>query len=199
VEDRLSAGVGRRKVIVAAGAAAVGFVGGGVVAAGAASSSAGDVGLLNSALVLEELQAAFYAEALHRAGLTGELQQFAQVVGGHERAHVAFLRRLLGRHARRSPVFAFGSSASSPKRFAETARLLEDLGVAAYDGQAPGLSKPALASVARVVSVEARHAAWIRDLLGELPAPEAANPADSAAKVTAAIAHTGFVKGAADG
>jgi Ferritin-like domain len=199
VEDRLSAGVGRRKVIVAAGAAAVGLVGGGVVAAGAASSSAGDVGLLNSALVLEELQAAFYARALQRAGLTGELEQFARVVGGHERAHVAFLRRTLGPHARRSPLFEFGSAVSSPKRFAETARLLEDLGVAAYDGQALGLSKPALASVARVVSVEARHAAWIRDLLDELPAPEAANPADSAARVAEAVTRTGFVKGAGNG
>jgi hypothetical protein len=194
----VSAGVDRRKVIVAAGAAAVGFVGGGVMAAGAALS-AGDVGLLNSALVLEELQAAFYAQALRRAGLTGELEQFARVVGDHERAHVAFLRRLLGRHARRSPVFGFGSAVSSPKRFAETARLLEDLGVAAYDGQALGLSKAALTSVARVVSVEARHAAWIRDLLGDLPAPEAANPADSAAKVAAAVTRTGFVKGASDG
>jgi hypothetical protein len=51
--------------------------------------------------------------------------------------------------------------------------------------------------VATIVSVEARHAAWIRDLLGELPAPSASNPAQTAAQVRAAIRRTGFVKGTA--
>ena len=74
--------------------------------------------------------------------------------------------------------------------------MLEDLGVAALDGQAANLTKPSLAAVATIVSVEARHAAWIRDLLGELPAPTAANPAEGAARVLAAIRRTGFVKGA---
>ena len=79
--------------------------------------------------------------------------------------------------------------------FAATARALEDLGVAALDGQAASLTKLSLASVATIVSVEARHAAWIRDLLGELPAPSASNPAQTAAQVRAAIRRTGFVKG----
>ena len=55
--------------------------------------------------------------------------------------------------------------------------------MAALDGQAAGLTKPSLAAVATIVSVEARHAAWIRDLLGELPAPSAANPSQTAAQV----------------
>jgi Ferritin-like domain len=78
-----------------------------------------------------------------------------------------------------------------------TARALEDLGVAALDGQAASLTKLSLASVATIVSVEARHAAWIRDLLGELPAPSASNPAQTAAQVRAAIRRTGFAKGTA--
>lgn len=82
-------------------------------------------------------------------------------------------------------------------QFAKAARTLEDLGVAALDGQATGLSKPSLAAVATIASVEARHAAWIRDLIGEPPAPAASNPSETAAQVAAAIGRTGFVQGGA--
>ena len=64
-------------------------------------------------------------------------------------------------------------------------------------GQATGLSKPSLAAVATIASVEARHAAWIRDLIGEPPAPAASNPSETAAQVAAAIGRTGFVQGGA--
>ena len=49
-----------------------------------------DAEILNFALLLEYVQSAFYAEALKRAGLKGELKVFAQTVGGHENAHKAF-------------------------------------------------------------------------------------------------------------
>jgi predicted HAD superfamily phosphohydrolase len=145
---------------------------------------------------MEELQAALYAQALQHAGLTGELAQYARVVGGHERAHVAFLRQTLGSRAAPAPAFDFGDAVTDPDRFAVAARVLEDLGVAALDGQAANLTRPSLAAVATIVSVEARHAAWIRDLAGELPAPTPANPSEGAARVLAAIRRTGFVKGA---
>jgi len=184
----------RRTAIVATGTA-VAAAAGGWMGMAEASSPPDDVSLLNSALVLEELQVAFYSSAIHAGRLRGELGQYARIVGGHEREHVAYPRRLLGSRARPAPAFDFGPAVSTPSRFARTARLLEDLGVAAYDGQAPGLSKASLAAVARVVSVEARHAAWIRDILGETPAPDAGNPAFTAAQVTAVIARTGFIKG----
>jgi len=57
--------------------------------------------------------------------------------------------------------------------------------------------RESFAAVATIVSVEARHAAWIRDLLGELPAPAPANPSVTAAQAMAAIRRTGFVKGTA--
>ncbi len=145
---------------------------------------------------MEELQAALYDQALQHAGLTGELAQYARVVGGHEREHVAFLRETLGSRAKPAPAFDFGEDVTDADRFAAAARVLEDLGVAALDGQAANLTKPSLAAVATIVSVEARHAAWIRDLLGELPAPTAANPAEGAARVEEAIRRTGYVKGA---
>jgi Ferritin-like domain len=188
----------RRAVLTAASLAAGGILAGGVgVPALGSGSRVTDAQILNFALELEELQAALYAQALRNAGLTGELKQYAEIVGTQERAHAAFLRKTLGSSAKAAPAFDFGDAVTDPDRFARTARLLEDLGVAALDGQAPGLSKPSLAAVATIVSVEARHAAWIRDLTGEMPAPVAANPAETAAQVTAAIGRTGFVKGGA--
>ncbi len=188
----------RRAVLSAASLVAGGILVGGIGAQALGSGSRlGDVAILNFALEMEELQAALYTQALQHAGLTGELAQYARVVGGHERAHVAFLRQTLGSRAKPAPAFDFGDAVTNSDRFAATARALEDLGVAALDGQAGNLTKPSLAAVATIVSVEARHAAWIRDLLGELPAPAAANPAQTAAQVTAAIRRTGFLKGAA--
>jgi hypothetical protein len=187
----------RRAVLTAAGLVAGGILVGGVGAPAIGSGSRlGDAAILNFALEMEELQAALYAQALQHAGLTGELAQYARVVGGHERAHVAFLRQTLGSRAAPAPEFDFGDAVTDPDRFAVAARVLEDLGVAALDGQAANLTRPSLAAVATIVSVEARHAAWIRDLAGELPAPTPANPSEGAARVLAAIRRTGFVKGA---
>jgi Ferritin-like domain len=186
----------RRAVLTAASLTAGGILVGGVgVPALGSGSRVGDAEILNFALRMEELQAALYTQALAHAGLTGELRQYAEIVGAHERAHVAFLRQTLGAKAKPAPAFDFGDAVAAPDRFGRAARALEDLGVAALDGQAGGLSKPSLAAVASIVSVEARHAAWIRDLIGELPAPAAANPPATAAHVTAAIARTGFVQG----
>jgi len=187
----------RRAVLSAAG-----LVAGGILVAGIGApalgtgSKAGDVEILNFALQLEELQAALYVQAQQHAGLTGELAQYAQVVGRHEHQHVAFLRETLGSKAQPPPTFDFGDAVTDPDRFAAAARTIEDLAVAAFDGQAPGLMKPTLAALATIVSVEARHAAWIRDLTGKLPAPAAANPASTTAEATAAIRRTGFVQGA---
>jgi rubrerythrin len=198
-EERMEAAehtASRRAVLTAAGLVAGGILVGGVGAPAIGSGSRlGDAEILNFALEMEELQAALYAQALQHAGLTGELAQYARVVGGHERAHVAFLRQTLGSRAKPAPTFDFGEAVTDPDRFVVAARVLEDLGVAALDGQAANLTKPSLAAVATIVSVEARHAAWIRDLAGELPAPTPANPSEGAARVLAAIRRTGFVKG----
>jgi len=167
----------------------------GVPRATAATPSAKlDVEVLSYALLLEELQAAFYEAALDRAGLRGELREFAEVVSGHEREHVKLLRGALGAKARPIPRFAFGKAVSSPRRFAATALQLEDLGVAAYNGQATNLRRDALIAAARIVSVDARHAAWIRAIQNRPPARQATDPSSSRADVLAAVKKTGFVK-----
>jgi rubrerythrin len=184
-----------RRAVVAGGA----FIAGGFVVAGlprlaaTAPSPAQDVRILNFALSLEYLQAAFYTEAAEAGELEGELRQFAHVVGKHERAHVAFLRRALGRKAGAKPTFEFGEATTNPDKFLASAYLLEETGVAAYIGQAAHLTKRVMVPAATIVSVEARHAAWIRDILGRNPAPTAADAAKSADEVVAAIRETGFV------
>jgi rubrerythrin len=173
---------------------------GGVLAAGvpqgglSGTSPARDVEILNYALTLEELQAAFYARAVKGGALSGELREFAEVVAGHEREHVELLRGALGAKARAAPRFAFGRAVTSPARFAETASEFEELAVAAYNGQAANLSKDALQAAARIVSVDARHAAWIRAIRGRPPASQATDEAKTRRQVLVQIDRTGFVR-----
>src|SRR5215208_492211 len=128
--------------------------------AGSQPSPKQDAEILNLALLIEHVQAGFYADALKRAALTGEMREYAKTVGTHERAHVAFLRKALGEQARKAPKLDFGDDTTSPKNFTDAALKLEDLAVQAYNAAAPGLTKAALGAAAKIVSVEARHAAW---------------------------------------
>lgn len=163
-------------------------------AAAAAPSKVQDREIFNFALLLEYLQAAFYSEAVRQRGLSRDVLRFAEVVSEHERAHVDYLRKALGAHARARPKFDFGSATRDERAFLDAAVLLENLGVAAYNGQAANLTKPALAAAAEIVSVEGRHAAWISDLAGKPPAPRAADVGASSAEVVQALQSTHFIK-----
>jgi len=178
------------------------FVGGAAVATGglltaipklasSAATTADDVRILNHVLRLEYLKAAFYEEA---AGgeLTGELLQFADVLARHERRHVTFLRKRLGNKARDEPRFDFGDATGDPDAFAATARTLEETAVAAYIGQGANLTRRHMVAFAQIASVEARHAAWIADVLGRDPAPLTADKAKTPAQVLRVIEQTGF-------
>jgi rubrerythrin len=178
----------------AAFAAAGALLGRQATAAPAPPSAALDRRIFNFALLLEYLQAAFYMDGLDRGALRGEVREFAEVVAEHERAHVDFLERALGPHARKKPTFDFGSATASQSRFVQTAVLLENTGVAAYNGQAANLTKRSLAAAAEIVSVEGRHAAWISSIAGREPAPRAADPGATAGEIAAALRATGFVK-----
>ena len=173
-------------------------VGGLVIAAlpdlaGSKPSAAQDVEILNFALLLEHVQAGLYADALRRGALNGELREFAEIVGAHERAHIAFIRKALGEKARKPPKLDFGDDTATAESFTDVAVKLEDLGVAAYNAQAPNLTKGALGAAARIVSVEARHASWIRAIAGVNPAPDASEPPVSAERVAATLKGSGYV------
>ena len=149
---------------------------------------------MNFALLLEYLQAAFYREALSRDLLRGELREFAETVAANEEEHIALLRGALGRRARSRPTFRFDDVLRSRRAFVRSALTLEDAGVAAYNGQAANLTKEALLPALRMVSVEGRHAAWIRDIAGEDPAPLAADPGLPATEVTSTLRKAGLLR-----
>jgi rubrerythrin len=162
--------------------------------AAAASGAARDASILNFALTLEELQAAFYTEVERNRVLRGELKRQADTVGGHERAHVRAFRAVLGSKAIKRPHFDFGGATEGAGAFRRTAVAFEDLAVAAYKGQAPHIqSRAYLASALAIHSVEARHAAWIRRLAGK---PPVAGPFDeplSRSAATRIVTRTHFV------
>jgi rubrerythrin len=182
-----------------------GLVAGGVLAGGgalvaalprlaaSAPSAAQDRKILNFALLLEYVEAGFYEEAFANGKLTGDLREYVTVVRDHERQHLAFLKKALGTSARKEPKLEFGDATSDPGRFTDAAIALEETVVAAYNGQAANLTKPTLEQAAKIVSVEARHAGWIRAIAGQNPAPDATDAPMTAAQVQAALDQTGFV------
>lgn len=194
--DRSTRAALLRRTAIAGGAA----LAGGVAAGGlpgpvsSAASAAQDRRSLNLVLLLEQIEAAFYARALADAPLRGELREYAMTVEPHERAHVAFLTKVLGRAARRPPKLDFGAATTDPKRFMAAAVRLEDTVVAAYNGQAANLTQESLGAAARIVSVEARHAGWIRAIAGSSPAPGSSDPLRSEAAVMAALRGTGWLR-----
>ncbi len=177
-----------------------GIVGGGAIlgalATPAQAATANDVSILNFALTLEYLEAAFYAEAVSMGALSGDVLALAKVVAAHEKAHVDFLKSALGSAAVAKPSFNFQGTTESQSKFKATAQVLEDTGVMAYAGQAPLIDSGAvLAAALSVHSVEARHASWIRHLNGANPAPAAFDPAKTKAEILAAVAGTKFISG----
>jgi hypothetical protein len=191
-----------RRGLVGKGALGVGALAGGAALFGFAAPAAAqrskrlDRAILNYALTLEYLEAAFYTDAIAGGALRGETLRFAQVAGAHEDNHVTLLRAALGSAAVRRPRFDFGTSTATPAAFRETALVLEDTGVRAYNGQITRLLQPAIITVAaQIHAVEARHAAWIADILGRNPAPAALNGFASRGAVLAAVRGTGFIVG----
>lgn len=128
-----------------------------------------DTGILNYAYALEQLEAAFYANVISSpfSGMTPAETALLTDIRDHEIVHVAFLKAVLAANAIPAltvnfSTIKFGDRAS----VLATAKTFEDLGVAAYN-YAGRLIKDAtlLGFAGKIVSVEARHAAAIRDLL----------------------------------
>jgi hypothetical protein len=141
----------------------------GITAALAAELGEGDVGVLNYAYALEQLEAAFYTMVVDSpyAGITEDETSWLTDIRDHEVAHRDFLKKALGEGA--IPALEVDFSAvdfTSRDSVLGTAKVFEDLGVAAYNGAGKLIENPDyLLQAGRIVSVEARHAAAIRDML----------------------------------
>lgn len=130
-----------------------------------------DIDVLNYAYALEQLEAAFYINVVTNAQFAtifaANEQRVLRDVRDHEVVHKDFLAAALGsaRIPNLTPDFT-SINFSNRLSVLQTARTFEDLGVSAYNGAARYLSNTAYLGVAgKIVSVEARHAAAIRDLL----------------------------------
>ena len=192
----------RRGVIATGGAAAAGLaLAGRASAAATVGSPANDLAILNYALTLEYLEAAFYAEALSVGALSGDTATFAKVAGSHEATHVATISAVItqaGSTPVAKPTFDFKGTTADQATFQKTALTLESTGVSAYLGQGPLVNSDViLGKAAQILAVEARHSAWIADIIGSgsnpTPAPSAFAKPLTMAQVLAAVQATGFI------
>jgi len=155
-------------------------------AGGGASETAqfgkGDVGILNYALTLEYLETAFYADVVKSGLFKGADLETIRKFGREEAEHVEALKaavKQLGGKPAPEPKAEF--PLKSAKAVLELAATVENLGAAAYLGQAANIKSPeVLASALAIHSVEGRHAAVLNTLLGESITPDGAfaKPAD---------------------
>lgn len=133
---------------------------------------AGDIGVLNYAYALEQLEAAYYTQVLATPyqGMNAYERSVLRDIRDHEIAHREFFKKALGRNRipNLEPNFS-AVSFGSRNSVLTTARTFEDLGVSAYNGGGQAIRNPKyLAAAGSIVSVEARHAAIIRDILDPL-------------------------------
>jgi hypothetical protein len=158
----------------------------------------GDIGILNYALTLEYLEAAFYNEATKNKVAKGAQESaFLKRTTADENAHVAFLKKALGKKAVGAPKVDFGDATSKAK-WIPTSFVLENTGVHAYSGQVLNISTPStVAAAASILTVEARHASVAGLLMKATPkdiSPEGAFDTPlTAAQVLKAVEGTGFL------
>lgn len=141
----------------------------GISSALAADLGEGDIGVLNYAYALEQLEAAFYVKVVDSpyADMPEGEKTVLTEIRDHEVAHREFLKKALGEKAIPDLEVDF-SKVDFTKRESVlgTAKVFEDLGVSAYNGAGKLIKNPDyLLAAGKIVSVEARHAATIRDLL----------------------------------
>jgi rubrerythrin len=180
--QKLSSRVDRRSFLMSAGIAA--SVGAAMAACtkdheptpgtgGTVDLGSGDVGVLNYAYALEQLEAAFYTQviATEYTGMTGSERTILTDIRDHEIIHRDFFKAALTAAAPTAIIPALEVDFSSidfksRQSVLDHAKLFEDTGVAAYNGAGNLIKTPDyLVLAGKIVSVEARHASVIRDLL----------------------------------
>jgi rubrerythrin len=143
-------------------------------------SAAGDLKIANYALTLEYLEADFYKQVVASGIIKDKkVAAIAQKFGATEQAHVDALKALIQK-AGGTPVAAPKTDFQAvldggPDKILQTAADVENLGAAAYLGQAGNISSPeVLAAALSIHSVEGRHAAALNTVLGKSVTPDGA-------------------------
>jgi hypothetical protein len=141
----------------------------------AASATTGDLAIVNYALTLEYLESQFYAKVAASGLFSGTTLATLKIFGAEETQHVTALHAVAAQlgtpAAKPTGKFPLTSAAS----VAKLAATVENIGAAAYLGQAPNIkSAEILAAALAIHSVEARHAAVLNTLTKQSPTPQGA-------------------------
>ena len=157
----------------------------------AVHAAASDIDILNYALTLEHLEAAFYVEGLNRftrddvtsarfirgfgGAVISNVYQYFELIRDHEVTHVKTLVSViesLGGTPVKPCTYNFGYT--NVDGFVKIGQALENTGVSAYDGAIALIESPALQTAgATIATVEARHASYLNLLNGDVPFPGA--------------------------
>ncbi len=146
------------------------------------SGGTGDVEIVNYALTLEYLESEFYAKVVASSLFSGKVASLLKDFGAQEQTHVEALEgtaKKLGGTPASKPEGKF--PIESATQVAQLAYTVENLGAAAYLGQAASIQNPeVLAAALAIHSVEARHAATLGTLVKKSLTPDGAfaKPAD---------------------
>lgn len=146
------------------------------------SSGTGDLAIVNYALTLEYLETEFYAKVVASGLFNGKVASLIKDFGRQEQTHVEALKgtaEKLGGTPAPKPVGKF--PIESAAQVAQLAYTVENLGAAAYLGQAASIQSPeVLAAALAIHTVEARHAATLGTLVKKSVTPDGAfaKPAD---------------------
>jgi hypothetical protein len=174
LEKAVSSGLSRRRFFGIAGALAGAGLLSGVSSCKKTEEEPGtdlgssDTGIFNYVYVLEQIEAAFYTQVVAKPYVGFSLLELAYFtdIRDHEIAHREFIKNILGGAAIPTLTTDFSSvNFQSRTSVLDTAIMLEDLGVSAYNGAGQFISNPQyLELLGKIVSVEARHAAALRDI-----------------------------------
>ena len=143
-------------------------------------ASKGDIAIVNYALTLEHLESAFYQQVLESGEVKDKkVGEVAKEIYENEQEHVEALTatvKQLGGKPAPAPKTAFEDViAGGEAMILETAAAVENLGAAAYLGQAGNIkNKEILAAALSIHTVEARHAAVLNQVVGKTIVPDGA-------------------------
>lgn len=139
------------------------------------TAGGGDLGIVNYALTLEHLEAQFYAKVIASGLFSGSTLSTLKTFGDEEQQHVAALSKVASSLGKPAPEPKGKFPINTAAQVTKLAATVENLGAAAYLGQAGNIKSPQILAAALAIhTVEARHAATLNSVLKLSPTPDGA-------------------------